>query len=220
MIYDFHTHSYLSDGSLSPVELIYNAVRHNYRAIAITDHSGVGTLERIISEVSKDCALARAHWDIVAIPGIELTLVPAGAIAETAKQAKEMGAQLVLVHGEAIGEGVEPGTNSAAANSPDVDILAHPGLLTLEQAQAAAANDIFIEISARRKYSPSHGHIAKITQLAGAKLLLNSDAHDKEDLLTLPLAQALAQGAGFADNAFMQMLEINPSALLHRLTLR
>ncbi len=220
MICDFHTHSFLSDGSLSPLELLYDASRNNYSVIAITDHCGVGSLERIINELTNDCALARAHWDIIAIPGVELTMVPPAAIAETAKQAKEMGAQLVVVHGEAIGEVVVPGTNLAAANSAHVDILAHPGLLTLEQAQAAAANGVFIEISARRKYTPSNGYITKVIQLAGAKLLLNSDAHDEEGLLSPPLAQAIAQGSGLDNGEIEQMLYKNPSALLQGLNLR
>ena len=99
MIYDFHTHTSLSDGSLSPIELIRYAVTSNHRAIALTDHASSGTLARLISEVSEVCALARSHWDILAIPGIELTHVPAPAIAETAKHAKPLGACLALVHG-------------------------------------------------------------------------------------------------------------------------
>lgn len=128
-----------------PTELIHNAMRNGYRAIAIAHHIVVGSLQRVITEIIKDCALARAHWDIIAIPAVELTLVPA-AIAETAKRARDMEAQIVMAHGELPLESVEPGTNLAAAKSPYAAILAPHGLLSLKQAQTAAANDIFIEI--------------------------------------------------------------------------
>lgn len=220
MVYDFHTHTFFSEGSLSPLELIYKAMTNNYKAIAITDHAGIGSLQRVIAEVTKDCALAQAHWDIIAIPGVELTLVPAAAIAETAKQAKELGAKLVVVHGETGLEPIEPGTNSAAVNSPYVDILAHPGLLNLEEGQSAAANGIFIEITARRIYSACNRHIANIARLAGAKLLVNSDAHEKQELLTPTLAQAVAEGAGLNEREVKQTLEANPQLLLQNLGLR
>lgn len=218
MIYDFHTHSALSDGALSPMELVRRALVNGYRAIGITDHVSRGYLERLITEISADCALAQAHWDIIAIPGVELTHLPPKAIADTARLAKEIGARLVVVHGETIAEPVPPGTNLAAVNSPHVDILAHPGLLTLEEARLAAANGVFLELTSRRQHALTNGHIAHIANLAGAKLLLSSDAHEEGSLLTPALARAVAQGANLADNQAHETLEINPRILLHRLS--
>ncbi len=217
MVYDFHTHSSLSDGVLSPLELIRRAVHNGYRAIAITDHVGTGYIERVIAEVTKDCALAQAHWDIIALPGVELTHLPAAAIAEIARQAKEAGASVVIVHGETITEPVEQGTNLAAVSSPYVDILAHPGHLSLEEAKTAAANGIFIEITARHGHSLYNGYITNIAHLSGAKLLLNSDAHDESQLLTPVLARAIAHGAGLDDQEVNQVLQVNPRTLLRKL---
>jgi len=218
MVYDFHTHTLLSDGELSPIELIRRAIVNNYRAIALTDHAAISELPRIIQETAEACALARSHWDILAIPGIELTHVPVGAIAEAAKKAKELGAWIVVVHGETIVESVEKGTNLAALHSPHVDILAHPGLLSLTEAQLAAANGIFLEISARKGHCLTNGHVASLAQQAGAKLLLNSDAHNEHDLLTTSLANAIAHGAGLDDTACRQVLSLNPRALIKKLT--
>ena len=219
MVYDFHTHSALSDGSLSPIELIRRAQVRNYKAIAITDHAGVGYLERIIKEIAEDCALARQHWDIIAIPGVELTHLPPPAICEAAKRAKELGAWLVVVHGESIVEPVEKGTNSAALRCPYVDILAHPGLLTLEEAELAAANGIFLEISARKGHSLTNGHVAQLARLTGAKLLLNSDAHNPSDLLSPDRVHQIAQGAGLNEEESVEVLTINACALLEKLPL-
>jgi histidinol phosphatase-like PHP family hydrolase len=129
MLYDLHTHTSISDGVLSPLELVRRALVNGYNAIAITDHVGIGYLKRLITEITADCALAQNHWNITAIPGVELTHLPATAIAEAAKKAKELGAKLVVVHGQTVAEPVEPGTNLAALKSPHVDILAHPGML-------------------------------------------------------------------------------------------
>lgn len=217
MVYDFHSHTSLSDGELSPIELIRYALVNNHRAIALTDHAATGELNRIIQEIVKVCALARSYWNILAIPGIELTHVPARAIAETAKKAKELGAWIVVVHGETIVEPVEEGTNLAALHSPHVDILAHPGLLSREEAQLAAANGIFLEISARKGHCLTNGHTASLAQQVGAKLLLNSDAHNEQDLLTPSLATAVTHGAGLNDTACRQILTINPRALIKSL---
>ncbi|MFC1969286.1 histidinol phosphate phosphatase domain-containing protein [Chloroflexota bacterium] len=217
MVYDFHTHTLLSDGVLSPMELIRRAAVNNYAAIALTDHAAPGTMERIIRETVEVCALARSHWNILAIPGIELTHLPAPTIAEAARRAKELGAWLIVVHGETIVEPVEKGTNLAALQSLHVDLLAHPGLLTLEEAQLAAANDIFLEISARKGHCLTNGHTASLAQQVGAKLLLNSDAHNEDDLLTDSFLNPLIYGAGLDDTACRQIQSINPQALINKL---
>lgn len=220
MIYDFHTHTFLSDGVLSPIELIRCATSppHNYRVIALTDHAGSGSLQRIISEIKEDCQIASAHWGIIAIPGVELTHLPTRAIAPAAKRAKQFGAQLVIVHGETIVEPVEKGTNLAALQSPDVDILAHPGLLTYEEAMLAATNDIFIEISARKGHCLTNGHVARLAQTTGIKLLLGSDSHESSDLLTPTFATSVIEGAGLKEQLHKVMND-NPLALLSKLQL-
>jgi len=217
VIYDFHTHTTLSDGELTPIELIRRAREQGYRAIALTDHCGAGSLDRIIEETIRDCALAERYWDIIAIPGVELTHIPAPAIPELAHRAKELGARLVVVHGETLVEPVEPTTNRAAVGSTNVDILAHPGLLTLEEARQAAQNGIFLELTVRHGHCLANGHISRLAQVAGASLLLNSDAHGTGDLLTSSHAQATARGAGLEDHDIVLTLQTNPERLLQRL---
>ena len=217
MVYDFHTHTSLSDGKLSPMELIRRAVVNEYKSIALTDHASVGSLNRIIQEIVEVCTLARSSWDILAIPGIELTHVPPQAIAETARQAKEMGAWIVVVHGETIVEPVQAGTNKAAILSPDVDILAHPGLITPDEVKLAAANGIYLEITARRGHCLTNGHVAALAKQYGAKLLVDTDAHAPEDLLTAAMADAIIHGTGLDDATCRQVLTVNPQALLKKL---
>jgi putative hydrolase len=188
-----------------------------YRGIALTDHVGLGSLERVIRELAEDCRVARSRWNIVALPGVELTHVPPGAIAEAARRAKELGASIVIVHGETLIEPVEPGTNLAAVQSGDVDILAHPGLLSLEEARLAGANGVLVEISARKGHCLTNGYIARLASATGMKLVLNSDAHDSPDLLTKTLARDILKGSGLTDGEILEVMETNPLDLVARI---
>jgi histidinol phosphatase-like PHP family hydrolase len=176
----------------------------------------IGSLGRLIKEISDDCALARVYWDILAIPGVELTHLPPQAIPEVAHQAKEMGAWLVIVHGETSIEPVEKGTNFAAVQSPQVDILAHPGLLTIEEASLAAKNNIFIELTARKGHSATNSHVASVSKKAKAKLLVNSDAHHEKDLLTPNLVESILRQSNINQRQHVQIIDRNPLLLIEK----
>ena len=139
-MYDFHTHTFLSDGVASPIELIRRAYDIGYRTIAITDHVGPGNLEFVLKTLIKECEMASRRWDILALPGVEITSVPKEDIDLVASEARRMGAKWSMSTGRPIVEMVEPGTNLSAVSSQSVDILAHPGLITAEEARIAAKN--------------------------------------------------------------------------------
>ena len=216
-MYDFHTHTFLSDGVLSPIELIRRALVRGYRAIGVTDHVGIGNLEFVVKTLVKDCAQATNRWDILAIPGVEITHVPKEDIQLVARTAKELGARLVTVHGETIVEPVEPGTNEAAVRAQGVDILAHPGLISYDEARIAAENAVYLEVSARKGHSFANGHVVKVAKEAGAAMVLDSDAHEPDDLLTPELSRKIALGAGLTEKEAHALIELNPQILLARL---
>ena len=216
-MYDFHTHTFLSDGVLSPTELIRRALVRGYRAIAVTDHVGVGNLELVVKTLVKDCAEATKRWDILALPGVEITHVPKEDIDLVARAAKDLGARLVTVHGETIVEPVEPGTNDAAVRSASVDILAHPGLISYDDARLAAERGVYLEMSARKGHGLTNGHVAKVAKQAGAAMVLDSDAHEPDDLLTPELTRSIAMGAGLTDEEAHALLQLNPRNLLAKL---
>ena len=220
MLYDFQTQTFLSDGVLSPIELIRRAVVNGYSGLAITDHVGVGGLKPLLERLREDCAMAQEEWGIPVFPGVELTHLPPKMIASAARRAREAGAAMVLVHGETLVEPVERGTNRAAASSPDVDILGHPGLITEEDAHLAGETGVFLEVSARRGHSLTNGHIVKTALASGARLLVDSDAHAPEDLLTEAFALAVARGAGLNEEAARIALVDNPRRLIERLSSR
>jgi histidinol phosphatase-like PHP family hydrolase len=144
--------------------------------------------------------------DITVIPGIEITHVPPALIFETAQKARQLGAAIIVVHGETIAEPVAPGTNAAALAS-DIDILAHPGLISSKEVQLAQEKNICLEISARKGHSLANGHVARLAKAHNAKLILNTDTHSPNDLINLTTARNVALGAGLSEDDFTAMQE-------------
>lgn len=217
-VYDFHTHTFFSDGVLSPLELIRRAAVKGYKAIALTDHVGPAVLEELVPKIVNDCLLAQAYWGIIAIPGVELTHLPPATIPGAAEKAKKLGARLVVVHGESPIEPVEKGTNLAAVTCPYVDLLAHPGFLSPEEARLAADNGIFIELSARKGHCLTNGYLARlIEKTEGLLWLVCSDAHEEEDLLSPEAVSLVLKGAGMEEGE-LTCLETNICLFLSRLS--
>lgn len=216
-MFDFHTHTFLSDGVLSPIELIRRASVRGYQVIGVTDHVGPGNVEYVVKTLVTDCGAASSRWDILALPGVEITHVPKEDIDEVARAAKGLGAKLVVVHGETPVEPVEPGTNRAAILSDSVDIVAHPGLIEMEDARLASERGVFLEISARKGHSLANGHVVKVAAQAGTLTILDSDAHAPEDLLTPEMTQKVALGAGLDSEEAHLLLNKNPEGLLAKL---
>jgi histidinol phosphatase-like PHP family hydrolase len=191
---DLHTHTTFSDGELIPSELVRRAEVLGYTAIGITDHADYTNIEHIISCVSKAKYL-EGILDIRILPGVELTHVPPQKIAQLADLARNLGAEIVVVHGESPVEPVRPGTNRAALEA-DVDILAHPGFITLEEAEMARDNDVCLEITSRSGHNITNGHVVQMAIQAGAKMVVDTDAHAPEDLIDSERAIQIAFGAG------------------------
>ncbi|MDI6781126.1 MAG: histidinol phosphate phosphatase domain-containing protein [bacterium] len=194
---DLHTHSLLSDGILLPSELLQQAKDKGISALAITDHVDLSNIDWVIPRLVNVCQHLQGQG-VRLIPGAEITHVPPELIASLVKKARELGAMIVIVHGETIVEPVPSGTNLAALNS-DIDILAHPGLLTQEEADLAKQRGIALEITARRGHCLTNGLVALMAQRTGARLILNTDAHTDTDLINLEKAEKIAYGAGIED---------------------
>ena len=210
---DLHMHSLFSDGELLPSELARRAANLNHEVIAITDHVDYSNVEQI-PQIQKAIDDINANWNIKVVLGAEVTHVPAESIDGVAKKAKDLGAQIVVVHGETLNEPVIEGTNYAAVNSEYVDILGHPGLITYEEAQIAKENGIYLEISARSGHCLGNGHVANIASEVGNKLLVNTDTHSPDNLITFEKSYEIALGAGLSKKEAMAAIVDNPRELL------
>ena len=206
-------HSLFSDGELLPSELARRAADLNHEVIAITDHVDYSNVEQI-PQIQKAIDDINANWNIKVVLGAEVTHVPTESIDGVAKKAKDLGAQIVVVHGETLNEPVIEGTNYAAVNSEYVDILGHPGLITYEEAQIAKENGIYLEISARSGHCLGNGHVANIASEVGNKLLVNTDTHSPDNLITFEKSYEIALGAGLSKKEAMVAIVDNPRELL------
>jgi len=212
---ELHCHTIFSDGDLTPSEITRRAMELGHTAIAITDHVDATNIDFVVPALVKAVELGEDY--ITVIPGVELTYVPPPKIDMMAKRAKALGAEIVVVHGETVVEPVPPNTNLRSVMSPNVDILAHPGLITLEEAEFAARNDIALEITGRAGHNITNGHVANIARKAGAKMVINSDAHTVGNLMDEKTATIVARGAGLTDEEIKKALNETPYEMIKHL---
>lgn len=212
---DLHTHSIYSDGELIPTELWRRAGVKGYRFLAITDHVDGSNFDLVLARLQAAAQSLNGGDPPYLIPGLEFTHLPPRLIGPLAAEARALGAPLIVIHGETLAEPVAPGTNIAALEA-DIDILAHPGLITPEEARLAQERGIYLEISARKGHSLANGHVARTALEAGASLILNTDSHSPGDLITREQAERIAQGAGLTDSQ-VATLFANAETLARRL---
>ena len=220
--YDFHTHTVFSDGGMIPAGLMQRALVRGCLGLAITDHVDSSNLEwafgnllKFVEELGQewqpgivpgadgttaplntlDSDALDKNWHLPLIPGVELTSVPPRKIEAMAQAARSLGARWIVVHGETIMEPVAPGTNRAAIEAK-VDLLAHPGLITPEDAARAAELGVHLEISTHKGHGMANGWVAQRARESGAKLLLNTDCHISAEILDAKQRRAIAFGAG------------------------
>jgi histidinol phosphatase-like PHP family hydrolase len=131
------------------------------------------------------------------LPGAEITHCHPEHIARVVVRARELGARVVVVHGESPVEPVMPGTNRAAIEA-GCDILAHPGMITEEEARLAKERGVLLEISGRAGHSLGNGHVAQVARQTGAGVVFGSDSHSPRDLRPRADAERVLALAGLA----------------------
>lgn len=203
---DLHSHTLYSDGDLLPAELARRCEAAGYRALAFTDHADSSCIEYVVKGLVKAAAGLQPFYKMKLMPGVEITHCPPGQIAALVKAARRYGARIVLVHGETLAEPVATGTNRAAILA-GADILAHPGLITAEEAALAAEKGVCLEISARAGHSLSNGHVAAAARKAGAELVFGTDTHSPENICPRENASKIAQGSGLSPEEAARLFE-------------
>lgn len=212
-MYDLHTHTLLSDGEMLPIELIRRASVLGYTTLAIADHVDHSNLSEVIAAQQEVKEMA-GEYGLAFLCGVEITHVPPACISAVARRAKEEGAEVVVVHGETMVEPVAPGTNHAACICDDVDVLAHPGLISVRDAREAARRSIALEITSRAGHNRANGHVAMVAREAGCIVVVDSDAHGPHDLLSAGARRLVARGAGLSPAEARRSLGLNISSWL------
>ena len=195
---DLHTHTLFSDGVLLPSELVQRAFCAGYKAIAMTDHMDMSNVDFIVPRIVEASNVLSEYSPLKIIPGAEITHVPPKLIGKLIEKARNLGAKLVIVHGETVVEPVIPGTNRAGIEA-GADILSHPGLISIEDSTLAMEKGVALEITARKGHSLSNGHVAKIAMATGATMVINTDSHAPEDLINRERARIILQAAGIPE---------------------
>ena len=216
---DFHTHTFLSDGGLSPAEHIRRAYIAGYKFLGITDHVDFSNIEFVYTSLKKlTDEMNNQYFDMIVIPGVEITHVPPQKIEKIVTIARDFEIPLIIVHGESPVEPVESGTNRAAIESC-VDILAHPGFIEPDELKKAQELGVALEISGRKGHGITNGYIAKNALKYNCNLILNSDAHIHTDFLNEQYVDKILRGCGM-DEIQIKMLYQETEKLKQKISSR
>ncbi len=182
-MYNLHAHTFLSDGALLPSEVAVRYQDKGYCAIAITDHADYSNIKQITQAIVEFCKRWPKDSAIKVLPGVELTHLPPEQFKPLAALARKEGIKIIIAHGETPVEPVAKNTNHLALMA-DIDILAHPGLISDSDTELTAQRGIFLEITSRSGHNQANAHVIKQARKFGAKLILNHDSHSPEDIIT------------------------------------
>jgi len=99
---DLHVHTSLSTGDQTPAAAMRFAKAAGYRAIAFTEHVDATNMQRVLESLLPMIRTYSLYSGIDLYAGVELTHVPPQLIPDTIAEAREMGAQIICVHGQTI----------------------------------------------------------------------------------------------------------------------
>jgi histidinol phosphatase-like PHP family hydrolase len=213
--YDFHSHTFLTDGRASATDMWREADVLGHKALAVTDHVALEDPRPLLDRLRQEAA----QWEgaeLTTLVGVEVTMVTPRKIPDVVRAARRAGAEIVIVHGETVANPVPPGTNRASVELNDVDVLAHPGFLTVEEAELAKSHDVILELTARALHMVTNGHVARTALEVGNDLVVDSDAHATDQLVSAHHARQIARGAGVPEATVARVLLDTPRRLLKR----
>jgi putative hydrolase len=182
-MYNLHAHTFLSDGDLLPSEVAVRYQDKGYAIIAITDHADYSNIKQVAKAAVEFCRRWPKNSKIKVLPGVELTHLPPEQFKPLATLARKEGIKIIIAHGQTPVEPVAQNTNHSSLLA-DIDILAHPGLISDSDIKLACRRGIFLEVTSRRGHNQTNGHVIKQARKFGAKLILNNDSHGPEDIIT------------------------------------
>ncbi len=210
---DYHVH--VGEGYLLPSEAMRYGRRAGYKALGLLVRADSATLPLLLPWLLQMVRHYSLYAEVEAFAGVELVHVPPQLMPEAVAEARTLGAALVVGHGESLGDVVERGSNLAAIQA-GVDILAHPGLLTPEDAYMAAERGVILELSTAPRHSLCNARVAALAQQTGCGLVLNGDVKRQEDFASPDLRQGTLLGAGLTEEG-MELVQDTTAVLLQRL---
>ena len=197
---DLHMHTDASDGANSIEEMIQACRSRGYAYMAICDHSksqiqANGLNEKRLGEHVKAIRKAAAkHKDILVLAGVEVDIFKDASLDFSADVLAELDFVTASPH-SALSMGRKDATQRLirAIENPHVHCIGHPSGRLInsragmeldidEIAAAAAAHNVALEINAHYlRLDLRDTHVRAAVQ-AGAKIVINTDAHDIDQL--------------------------------------
>ena len=208
---DLHMHTTASDGRNTIEEMIQACRALGYKYMAITEHSksqvqANGLDEaRLAEHVVAIRAAAARHKDIVVLAGIEVDVLKDGRLDLPDDVLAELDVVTASPHSALSQEGKAATERLIrAVENPHVDVIGHPSGRLINQragmeidvvklSAAAAANGTALEINAHPwRLDLRDVHVRAAVE-AGAKLMICTDAHDRDDLALMRFGVATAR---------------------------
>jgi DNA polymerase (family 10) len=207
---DLHMHSTWSDGAYTIREMVEACREKGYSYIAITDHSqylrvanGL-TPERLRAQRQEINALNEEYDDITILAGVEMDILPDATLDYDDELMNEMDLVIASIHSSFSGSReVIMNRLKTALENHHVDIIAHPtGRLIGKRKgydvdvdmliQLAKETDTALELNANPNRLDLNAENVRKAQEAGVKLVINTDAHNKEmlDHMTIGVSTA------------------------------
>lgn len=208
---DLHMHTTWSDGAYTIKEMVEACREKGYRYIAITDHSqylkvanGL-TPERLRAQRDEIRELNKQYDDITILAGVEMDILPDGSLDYDDELLSEMDIVIASIHSSfSQSQDVIMSRLKAALNNRHVDIIAHPtGRLIGRRngydvdidmlIELAKETDTALELNANPHRLDLNAEHLKKAQAAGVKLVINTDAHNKEMLMDMAIGVSTAK---------------------------
>ncbi|WP_323173938.1 DNA polymerase/3'-5' exonuclease PolX [Natrialba sp. PRR66] len=198
---DFHSHTEWSDGNNTIEEMVGAADERGYDYFGLADHAegpgivgGMGLSDTEILEQVEQIREVDAASDIDVFAGIEANVDADGEIGLSAEAIDALDVIVASTH-SALDQDTERATNRLvrAVENPAVDVLGHPsGRLLNERSgldfdatalgEAAAEHDTALEVNSNPRRLDLWGSAVQAAIDAGAKIAINTDAHQPSTL--------------------------------------
>ncbi len=88
-------------------------------------------------------------------------------------------------------------------------------MISREDAALAAAHGVCLEITSRCGHNRANGHVARVAEELGAALVVSTDSHSPDDLVTGEQALKVALGAGLSEKRANDALISQPLNLIN-----
>ena len=210
---DFHVH--VGDSYLLPAEAIRLARLAGYKAVGLAVRADGATLALLLPWLLQLSRHYSLYSGVEAFAGVELTHIPPALMPEAVAEARSMGAAFVLAHGESVDGTTEVGTNHAAI-AAGVDILAHPGIITAEDAAMAGESGVLLEITPAPLHGLANAHVAAMAVEYGCGLVFGGNIKSPRHFLSRETYLAVLRGARIEGEA-KAIFEASQNDLMQRL---